>query len=53
MKNEKRFLELVKRTNDDKGVERRRALGFSKYGDLFEFSNIENIDIEKFRIFLT
>ncbi len=51
MKNKEQFLELVKRANDDPNVERRRTLGFDKYGNLFEISNIENIDIEKFRKF--
>lgn len=51
MRNEKQFLELVENAKNDPDVEKRRTLGFEKYGNLFNFSNIENIDIEKFRKF--
>ena len=51
MRNEKQFLELVENDKNDPDVEKQRTLGFEKYGNLFKFSNIENIDIEKFRKF--
>lgn len=51
MKNEEQFWKFVKKTNDDPLVEERRELGFDKYGDLFKTSNIEEMDIEKFRKF--
>ena len=51
MENKEQFLKLVKKTNDSPSVEERRKLGFDEYGDLFKTSNIEEMDIEKFRKF--
>ena len=51
MENEERFKELVEKVKHNLDYENRRILGFEKYGDLFEYSNIENIDIDKFRKF--
>ena len=51
MENKEQFLKLVEKTHHDQSVEERRKLGFDKYGDLFKISNIENMDIERFRKF--
>ena len=51
MKNEQLFLELIKKARDNPSVEEARQEGFRDYGDLFKLSNIEGMDIEKFRKF--
>ena len=51
MKNEERFLQLIEVAVNDPTVEARRKAGFEKYDNLFKISNIDNMDIEKFRKF--
>ena len=51
MKNEERFLQAIKAAVSDPRVEARRRSAFENYGDLFKISNIDNMDIEKFKKF--